>query len=205
MLVGCDESQEQCAVQQDGRDSGRAIASLAGVAVLLIFVIQNTRTSDFQFRSLSYLALWLYTLMGPIGHCLVRAVLVRRHRRRKQRREDRRTMLARSRAGSGRSWLSRRDPWLAPVSAVLAGDDTPCRQGVGDDLRLSRGSPAASIGAPPDCLATGWQGTRLSASAHRIDAPTSVSGQQLLTRAGTGGPKPAGHSANRRGPVRSDP
>ena len=85
---------EQGATEQAGRRLGAgAIASLAGLAVLLIFVIQNTQDVRFHFLWLNFTwPLWLYTIVVA----LVGAVLwfglgvIRRHRRRQERRADRR-------------------------------------------------------------------------------------------------------------------
>ena len=82
----------------DRREEGRrlgggAIASLSGLAVLVIFVIQNTQDIRFDFLFISFTwPLWLYTIVVALFGALVWFGLgvVRRHRRRKQRREDRR-------------------------------------------------------------------------------------------------------------------
>jgi uncharacterized integral membrane protein len=78
----------------DGRKlGGGAIASLSGVAVLVIFMIQNTADVevDFLFWDFTW-PVWLLTLAAAIVGALVWFGLgvLRRHRRRKQRREDRR-------------------------------------------------------------------------------------------------------------------
>jgi uncharacterized integral membrane protein len=72
---------------------GGAIASLTGVGVLLIFVVQNTEDVKFDFLFLSFTwPLWLYTIVTALFGALVWFGLgvMRRHRRRKERREDRR-------------------------------------------------------------------------------------------------------------------
>ena len=72
---------------------GGAIASLTGVGVLLIFVLQNTQDVKFKFLFLSFTwPLWLYTIVTALFGALVWFGLgvMRRHRRRKERREDRR-------------------------------------------------------------------------------------------------------------------
>ena len=78
----------------DGRRlGGGAIASLVGVGVLLIFVVQNTEDVRFDFLFLSFTwPLWLYTIVAALFGALVWFGLgvMRRHRRRKERREDRR-------------------------------------------------------------------------------------------------------------------
>ena len=72
---------------------GGAIASLTGVGVLLIFVLQNTEDVKFKFLFLSFTwPLWLYTIVTALFGALVWFGLgvMRRHRRRKERREERR-------------------------------------------------------------------------------------------------------------------
>ena len=78
----------------DGRKlGGGAIASLGGLALLVIFMIQNTEevTIDFLFWDFS-LPVWLLTLVAALVGALVWFGLgvLRRHRRRKERRDDRR-------------------------------------------------------------------------------------------------------------------
>jgi uncharacterized integral membrane protein len=79
--------------QQGLRLSGGAIASLTGVGVLLIFMLQNRDdvTLDFLFWSFTW-PLWLFTLVTALVGALVWFGLgvMRRHRRRVARREDRR-------------------------------------------------------------------------------------------------------------------
>ena len=82
------------AAQGSGRRlGGGAIASLIGIGVLLIFMIQNTEdvTLTFLFWSFTW-PLWLFTLLTALVGALVWFGLgvMRRHRRRKARREDRR-------------------------------------------------------------------------------------------------------------------
>ena len=75
------------------RLGGGAIASLCGLAVLLIFVIQNREGIKFHFLFLSFIwPLWLYTIVIAVFGALVWFGLgvMRRHRRRKERRENRR-------------------------------------------------------------------------------------------------------------------
>ena len=80
--------------EPEGRKlGGGAIASLTGVGVLLIFVVQNTQDVNFQFLFLDFTwPLWLYTIVVALFGGLVWFGLgvMRRHRRRKERREDRR-------------------------------------------------------------------------------------------------------------------
>lgn len=75
------------------RLSGGAIASLSGLAVLLIFVLQNRAEVKLQFLFWSFICpLWLYTIVIALFGALVWFGLgvIRRHRRRKERRENRR-------------------------------------------------------------------------------------------------------------------
>ncbi len=84
--------------QQPAGDGGRklgggAIASLTGVGVLVIFIVQNTEDVRFDFLWLNFTwPLWLYTIVVALFGALVWFGLgvMRRHRRRKERREDRR-------------------------------------------------------------------------------------------------------------------
>ena len=75
------------------RLSGGAIASITGAAFLLVFMIQNTEEVklDFLFWSFTW-PLWLLTIVSALLGALVWFGLgvMRRHRRRKERREDRR-------------------------------------------------------------------------------------------------------------------
>jgi uncharacterized integral membrane protein len=79
---------------QGRRLSGGAIASLTGVALLAVFMIQNTEEVklDFLFWSFTW-PLWLLTIVSALLGALVWFGLgvMRRHRRRKERREDRRS------------------------------------------------------------------------------------------------------------------
>jgi uncharacterized integral membrane protein len=72
---------------------GGAIASLTGVGLLLVFMIQNTEdvTLDFLFWSFTW-SFWLFTFVIALVGALVWFGLgvMRRHRRRKARRENRR-------------------------------------------------------------------------------------------------------------------
>jgi len=68
---------------------GGAIASLTGVGVLIIFIVQNTEDVRFDFLWLSFTwPLWLYTIVVALFGALVWFGLgvMRRHRRRKERR-----------------------------------------------------------------------------------------------------------------------
>ncbi len=75
------------------RLSGGAAATLSGLGVLIVFVIQNTQDVRFQFLFLSFTwPLWLYTIVVALFGALVWLGLgvMRRHRRRKERRAERR-------------------------------------------------------------------------------------------------------------------
>ena len=80
--------------QPDGRTlSGGAIASLGGVAVLLIFIIQNREKVRFHFLFWSFAwPLWWYTILTAVFGALVWFGLgvMRRHRRRVESRAARR-------------------------------------------------------------------------------------------------------------------
>ena len=76
-----------------GRLSGGSIAALVGVALLVIFIIQNTEKIRLHFLIWHFSwPLWVYTLVMAAGGALVWFGLgvVRRHRRRKDRRQARR-------------------------------------------------------------------------------------------------------------------
>jgi len=79
------------AAQSPGRQlSGGAIASLVGIGVLLIFIIQNTEDVRFDFLFWHFTwPLWLYTIVTALFGALVWLGLgvMRRHRRRKARRD----------------------------------------------------------------------------------------------------------------------
>jgi uncharacterized integral membrane protein len=75
------------------RLGGGAIASLIGVGLLLIFMIQNTESVQLDFLVWGFTwPLWLLTIVVAVLGALVWFGLgvIRRHRRRKERREDRR-------------------------------------------------------------------------------------------------------------------
>jgi len=72
--------------------SGGAIASLGGIAVLVIFIVQNTEDVRFDFLWITFTwPLWLYTILVALVGALVWFGLgvMRRHNRRKERRDDR--------------------------------------------------------------------------------------------------------------------
>jgi uncharacterized integral membrane protein len=80
-------------VQRDRRRlSAGAIASLSGLAVLLIFIFQNTQDVEVRFLFLHFSTpLWVYTIITALFGALVWLGLgmIRRHRRRVERRQDR--------------------------------------------------------------------------------------------------------------------
>lgn len=79
--------------EQKLRISGGVIASLTGAGLLVIFMIQNTDriTLHFLFWSFTW-PLWLFTfLMALVGALVWFGIgVMRRHRRRNARRDDRR-------------------------------------------------------------------------------------------------------------------
>jgi uncharacterized integral membrane protein len=75
---------------QGGRLSGGAIVSIIGVALLVIFMIQNTEKIRLHFLVWHFtMALWLFTLITALVGALVWFGLgvIRRHRRRRARRD----------------------------------------------------------------------------------------------------------------------
>ena len=86
--------QHQSGSNQGGRKLGAgAIASIGGLAVLVIFIVQNTEDVRFDFLWWNFTwPLWLYTIVTAVFGALVWLGLgvMRRHSRRKERREDRR-------------------------------------------------------------------------------------------------------------------
>lgn len=80
-------------VEESRRLGGGAIASLTGVGVLVIFVLQNTADVRFHFLFLDFTwPLWVYTIVVALFGALAWFGLgvIRRHRRRKARRAERR-------------------------------------------------------------------------------------------------------------------
>ena len=79
---------------QGRRLGGGAIASIGGAALLLAFVLQNRQdvSIDFLFWTFTW-PLWLLTIVSAVLGAVVWFGLgvLRRHRRRKERREDRRS------------------------------------------------------------------------------------------------------------------
>ena len=83
----------QQARRSGGRLSGGMIASLAGLAVLLVFIIENRMHIKIRFLFWHFVwPLWVYTIVIAVFGALAWFGLgvVRRHRRRKERRENRR-------------------------------------------------------------------------------------------------------------------
>jgi uncharacterized integral membrane protein len=81
------------ATTERGRLSGGAIASLSGLGVLLVFIIQNTEDVRFDFLVFNFTwPLWLYTIVVAVVGAFVWFGLgvLRRHRRRRDRRAARR-------------------------------------------------------------------------------------------------------------------
>jgi len=73
--------------------SGGAIVSLAGLAALIIFMVQNTDDVNVEFLAWDFTwSVWLLTLVSALIGALVWFGLgvLRRHRRRQERRADRR-------------------------------------------------------------------------------------------------------------------
>jgi uncharacterized integral membrane protein len=78
--------------RESQRLSGGAIISLIGLAVLLIFIIQNTNSISVRFLFVHFSwPLWLYTIVTAVVGALVWFGLgvMRRHRRRVDRRAAR--------------------------------------------------------------------------------------------------------------------
>jgi uncharacterized integral membrane protein len=75
------------------RLSGGAISAISGGALLVIFMVQNTENITLHFLVWSFTwPLWLFTLVTALVGALVWFGLgvLRRHRRRRARREERR-------------------------------------------------------------------------------------------------------------------
>lgn len=90
---GSDNTTESATGGRGLRVSGGAIASLVGLVLLVVFMIQNTEriTLSFLFWSFTW-PLWLLALVSALVGALVWFGLgvIRRRRRRAERREDRR-------------------------------------------------------------------------------------------------------------------
>lgn len=85
---------EQIESTDGARLGAGAIASITGVGLLVIFMVQNTEKVrlDFLFWHFTW-SLWLLILVSALVGAFVWFGLgvLRRHRRRKERREDRRS------------------------------------------------------------------------------------------------------------------
>jgi uncharacterized integral membrane protein len=87
------DSGSTAAEAQGRRLTGGAIASLIGVALLLVFMVQNTESVQLDFLVWSFTwPLWLLTMASAVLGALVwfGVGVIRRHRRRNERRDDRR-------------------------------------------------------------------------------------------------------------------
>jgi uncharacterized integral membrane protein len=81
------------AAESKRRFGAGAVLSLAGIAALVIFMVQNTEDVTVDFLAWSFTwPLWLLVLAAALVGALVWFGLgvLRRHRRRKERRQDRR-------------------------------------------------------------------------------------------------------------------
>jgi uncharacterized integral membrane protein len=79
--------------EEKRRIGGGAIASLGGLAVLAVFMAQNTDDVTVEFLAWDFTwPVWLLTLVAAVVGALVWFGLgvLRRHRRRKARRDERR-------------------------------------------------------------------------------------------------------------------
>jgi uncharacterized integral membrane protein len=88
-----EQDEAQQAPQSSRRPSGGMITSLVGLAVLFIFVIQNRMHIKIRFLFWGFVwPLWIYTIVIAVFGALVwlGMGIMRRHRRRKARRERRR-------------------------------------------------------------------------------------------------------------------
>lgn len=91
--TGDDSTSADAQRQQGFRLGGGAIASLVGVAALATFMAQNTEDVSVKFLGWEYTwPVWLLVLVSALIGALVwfGAGVVRRHRRRVDRRADRR-------------------------------------------------------------------------------------------------------------------
>jgi uncharacterized integral membrane protein len=88
------EERQQAAADREGlRLSGGAIASGAGIAALVVFMVQNREDVEVSFLAWDFtMSVWLLTLASALIGAVVWLGLgvLRRHRRRKERRQDRR-------------------------------------------------------------------------------------------------------------------
>jgi uncharacterized integral membrane protein len=87
------QGETQGARRSSGQLSGGMITSLVGLAVLVIFVIENRMHIKVRFLFWHFVwPLWIYTIVIAVFGALAWFGLgvVRRHRRRRERRENRR-------------------------------------------------------------------------------------------------------------------
>ena len=87
------QGETQGARQSNGQLSGGMITSLVGLAVLLVFVLENRMRIKIRFLFWHFVwPLWVYTIVIAVFGALAwfGMGVVRRHRRRKERRENRR-------------------------------------------------------------------------------------------------------------------
>jgi uncharacterized integral membrane protein len=80
------------ATESKGGIGAGAIATIGGLAVLLIFILQNTESIEFKFLFWGFTwPLWLYTIIVAVFGAIVWFGLgvMRRRRRRKARRDAR--------------------------------------------------------------------------------------------------------------------
>jgi uncharacterized integral membrane protein len=85
-------SQQRARSSEGTKLGGGAIATAIGGVVLVVFVVQNTEDVRFDFLWVNFTwPLWLYTIVVALIGALVWFGLgvMRRHRRRKERRADR--------------------------------------------------------------------------------------------------------------------
>ena len=93
MALGSDDEGLAGEERQGARLSGGAIASFAGVGALVVFMVQNTNDVTVKFLVWEFTwPVWLLILLSSFFGAMVWFGLgvLRRHRRRKARREDRR-------------------------------------------------------------------------------------------------------------------
>jgi uncharacterized integral membrane protein len=86
-------SMEQDPGQHAAKIGAGAIAALGGVAVLVVFMLQNTEEVTVEFLAGNFTwPLWLLIFVAAVAGALVWLGLgvLRRHARRKERREDHR-------------------------------------------------------------------------------------------------------------------
>jgi uncharacterized integral membrane protein len=87
-------SMQSVPTESDGRKlGGGAIATLGGLGILLIFMLQNTQDARVEFLFWDFTwPVWLLVLVSAALGAFVwlGMGIIRRHRRRKERRQDRR-------------------------------------------------------------------------------------------------------------------